>query len=343
MFVLDQGSRIVVPRTEMTYPGHNMRMHENASTAPVDHVMADLEDACPYEFKGEQSRSTIMEAFNTLDYGDKVVTFRPNNIHSRFFLGDVETIMRGAVDTFHGIILPKVTGPEDVIYVSRLLDALELEAGWTTKVSIETLIETPEAMVNVSKIATASPRMAGLIFGIADFAAVMGVVDVVEDQNKNFHYAKQHMAVAAKAAGLHAIDNVFFTLVRRDTSEEDTATINDALLKKNVEAANLGMDGTWIIHPQQAPMANMAYTPSDSLTEYASRLIDNYHERGGGAFVFEETGEFVDEATAKGYLVLLAKAAQAGKVEAEWLSDHAARHAEITGYDVLRQAGRHVA
>ena len=124
MFVLDQGSRIVVPRTEMTYPGHNMRMHENAANAPVDHVMADLEDACPYEFKGEASRSTIMEAFNTLDYGTKVVTFRPNNIHSRFFLGDVETIMRGAVDKFHGIILPKVTGPEDVIYVSRLLDAL---------------------------------------------------------------------------------------------------------------------------------------------------------------------------------------------------------------------------
>ena len=202
MFVLDQGNRIVVPRTEMTYPGHNMRMHENASKAAVDLVMADLEDACPYEFKGEQSRNTITEAFNTLNYGDKVVTFRPNNIHSRFFLGDIETIMRGAVDKFHGIILPKVTGPEDVIYVSRLLDALELEAGWTTKVNIETLIETPEAMVNVSQIATASPRMAGLIFGIADFAAVMGVVDVVEDQNKNFHYAKQHMAIAAKAAGL---------------------------------------------------------------------------------------------------------------------------------------------
>ena len=342
MFVLDNGNRIVVPRTEMTYPGHNARMHENASGAPVDHVMADLEDACPYEFKGPQSRQTIMDAFNTLDYGNRVVTFRPNNIHSRFFLGDVETIVRGAVDKFHGIILPKVTGPEDVIYVSRLLDALELEAGWTTRVNIEVLIETPEAMVNVSAIANASPRMAGLIFGIADFAAVMGVVDVVENQNRNFHYSKQAMAVAAKAAGLHAIDNVFFTLVRRDTSEEETARINEDLLQKNVEAQNLGMDGTWIIHPNQAAMANMAFTPSDALIEYSSKLIDYYHEQGGGAFVYPETGEFVDEATAKGYLVLLAKAAQAGKVDTDWLADHAARHAEITGYDVLRQAGRNV-
>ena len=52
MFVLDQGSRIVVPRTEMTYPGHNMRMHENAAGAPVDHVMADLEERLPLRVQG---------------------------------------------------------------------------------------------------------------------------------------------------------------------------------------------------------------------------------------------------------------------------------------------------
>ena len=340
MFIIGEDRRLIVPRTELTYPGHNERMHENAATAPVDHVMADLEDACPYEFKGEKSRNTIIDAFNQLDYGDKVVTFRPNNIHSTFFLGDVESLMRSAVDKFHGIILPKVTGPEDIIYVSRLLDSLELEAGWNHRVQIEALIETPEAMVRVHEIATASPRMAGLIFGIADFAAVMGIVEVIDNQNINFHAAKQTMAVAAKAAGLHAIDNVFFNLVRRDTSAEDKEVIEESLYKKNVGAANLGMDGTWVIHPQQAEMANKAYTPSDELTEYSKGLIEYYHKQGGGAFVYPETGEFVDEATAKGYLVLLAKAGQAGKLDTEWLVNQAKRHAEVTGYDVLHQAGR---
>ena len=59
MFVLDKGTRFVIPRTEMTYPGHNMKLHTTAADpvkAPVDHVMADFEDACPYEFKGEKSR-----------------------------------------------------------------------------------------------------------------------------------------------------------------------------------------------------------------------------------------------------------------------------------------------
>ena len=47
MFVLDEGKRFVIPRTEMTYPGHNMKLHQNAADpikAPVDHVMMDFED-----------------------------------------------------------------------------------------------------------------------------------------------------------------------------------------------------------------------------------------------------------------------------------------------------------
>ena len=52
MFILDEGKRVVVPRTELTYPGHSLKLHQNAADptkSPVDHVMADLEDACPYE------------------------------------------------------------------------------------------------------------------------------------------------------------------------------------------------------------------------------------------------------------------------------------------------------
>ena len=45
MYVLDNGTRFVIPRTEMTYPGHNMKLHQTAADpvkAPVDHVMADF-------------------------------------------------------------------------------------------------------------------------------------------------------------------------------------------------------------------------------------------------------------------------------------------------------------
>ncbi|MBV8362221.1 MAG: hypothetical protein JO189_30455, partial [Deltaproteobacteria bacterium] len=77
MFILDKGARFVIPRTEMTYPAHSMKLHQNAADpekCPVDHVMADFEDACPYEFKGEKSRRVMVEALNTLDFGKKVIT-----------------------------------------------------------------------------------------------------------------------------------------------------------------------------------------------------------------------------------------------------------------------------
>ena len=343
MFVLDEGTRFVIPRTEMTYPGHSMKLHKNAADpvkAPVDHVMMDFEDACPYEFKGPQSRECVVEALNTLDFGKKVVTVRPNNIRSEFFLGDLESIVKGAPDKFHGIVLPKTHGADDVKYVASLLDGLEREAGWKSRIQIESLIEIPQALVNAYAIATASDRMAGLIFGIADFAATLGIREIVNDQNLNFLYAKQAVVVAAKAAGLHAVDNVYLPLWRRNDLEEKVREIEAGLRAKNVGAANLGMDGTWVIHPQQAEIANACYTPNDEQVKYAMRVLDLYHEQGGGSMPDPETGEMIDEATIKIALMDLAKAVQAETVAPAYLAEQAAKSKAITGYDILEQMRR---
>lgn len=343
MFVLDEGTRFVIPRTEMTYPGHSMKLHKNAADpvkAPVDHVMMDFEDACPYESKGPQSRECVVEALNTLDFGKKVVTVRPNNIRSEFFLGDLEAIVKGAPDKFHGIVLPKTHGADDVKYVASLLDGLEREAGWKSRIQIESLIEIPQAIVNAYAIATASDRMAGLIFGIADFAATLGIREIVNDQNLNFLYAKQAVVVAAKAAGLHAVDNVYLPLWRRNDPEKKVQEIETGLRAKNVGAANLGMDGTWVIHPQQAEIANACYTPNDDQVKYAMRVLDLYHEQGGGSMPDPETGEMIDEATIKIALMDLAKAVQAETVTPAYLAEQAAKSKAITGYDILEQMRR---
>ena len=340
MYVLQKLNRFVIPRTELTYPCHQLKMHANAAKADVDHVMPDFEDACPYEFKGEASRKTMVEALNTIDFGGKVIAIRPNNIQSKFFLGDVEAIMTGAPDKFHGIILPKTEQPEDIVHLSKLLDAYEQRAGWETNIQIEALIETPLGVVNAHRIATASTRMAGLIFGIADFAAAMGVRENVVNQNQNFHYAKQATVVAAKAAGLHAVDNAWLRLVRKDTSEKEAEEILTGLREKNVGSANLGMDGTWVIHPQQAEIANECYTPSDEVIAKSKEAVEYYHEVGGGSIYNPNTDEFDDEATIKAKLVDLAKAVQAGKVDGDWLSAQAARSKEVTGYDILQVMGR---
>ncbi len=338
MYVLDNGTRFVIPRTEMTYPGHSMKLHQNAADpvkSPVDHVMADFEDACPYEFKGPKSRAVMVQALTTLDFGKKVVTVRPNNIHSKFFKEDMEAIMLGAPNRFHGIMLPKTRGPEEIKQVAKLLDDLEKRGGWKYRVQIESLIETPHALVHAYDIATASDRMAGLVFGIADFAANLGIRDIVENQNINFLYSKQAVVVAAKAAGLHAVDNVFLRLWKNTDAPERIAQLKDELRAKNVGAANLGMDGTWVIHPQQAEIANACFTPTAEQVEEARRVIKLYHEKGGGSMADPKTGEMIDEATIKIALMDLAKGAQAGLVSDAELREWSAKSREITGYDIL--------
>lgn len=343
MFVLDGGRRFVIPRTEMTYPGHNMKLHQNAADpakAPVDVVVADFEDGCPWEFKGPKSRAVVVDAFNTLDFGGKVVCVRPNGIQSPFFLGDLEAIVRGAPNRFHGIVLPKASSAEDVLYAARLLDALEREAGWTYPLQLAALIETPRGILNAHAIATASPRMAGLIFGIADFAASLGIREAVEGPNLNFLYAKQSLVVAAKAAGLHAIDSVYLKLHRKDDGPDRVREIDAGLREKNLGAANLGMDGTWIIHPQQARIANECYTPNEKQIAVAKRVTELYFERGGGSMADPETGDMIDEATIKIALMDLAKAAQAGTVPASYLAETAARSRAVSGHDILEQMRR---
>ena len=340
MYIMQEQGRIVIPRTELTYPAHTLKMNEKASQAPVDHVMPDFEDACPYEFKGDPSRKVLVEALNTIDFGTKVIAIRPNNIRSKYFLGDVTAIMLGAPDRFHGIILPKTETAEDIVHLSRLLDALEEQAGWTTHVQIEALIETPLAIVNAYQIAKASTRMAGLIFGIADFSSTMGVREMIDNQNRNFHYAKQATAVAAKAAALHAIDNAYLRLIRPDTPADEAEKIKSGLREKSIGSRDLGMDGTWVIHPQQAEIANAVFTPDDEQIAKTKRSLEVYHRLGGGSIADPETGEFYDEATTKGMLMDMAKAVQAGKVSAEYLSELSAKSKEVSGYDILEVMGR---
>ena len=99
-----------------------MKLHQNAADpvkSPVDHVMMDFEDACPYEFKGPKSRQCVVEALNTLDFGKKVITVRPNNVRSEFFLGDHRSHRHSAHRiSFMALILPKIHGPDDIKYVS---------------------------------------------------------------------------------------------------------------------------------------------------------------------------------------------------------------------------------
>ena len=63
----------VVRRTELTVPGHSLKMMAKATTSNADQVMLDLEDACAVSQKVE-ARKTVIEALNTLDFKGDVIS-----------------------------------------------------------------------------------------------------------------------------------------------------------------------------------------------------------------------------------------------------------------------------
>ncbi|MGI8549377.1 MAG: HpcH/HpaI aldolase/citrate lyase family protein, partial [Dehalococcoidia bacterium] len=227
---------------------------------------------------------------------------------------------------FHGVILPKVFEPEQVERVDELLGRYEARSGWKTRLQIEVLIETALAVENAFRIATASDRMASLIFGIADYAADVGIAEAMENQGIRFLYAKQRVVNAAKAAGLDAIDNVHLRL--RDL---------EGLQQVAEQSAGYGFDGKWAITPSHLEIINAAFSPSRDQLEQAKRIVRLYEEadtQGLGSLADPETGEMVDEATIKMAFKLLLKGYRAGLVDSDFLNQ-AARSASYTGYNFL--------
>ena len=318
---------ITVRRSELTLPGHMMKFLEKAAASDADEIMADCEDACPLSAKGPEVRSVIVEAFTKLDWGTKFVTFRPNNTQSPFFEGDLEHVVKGAVDKFHGIIVPKTFLPSQIERVDELLTKFEAQSGWKTKIQIEALIETAQAVENAYLIATASDRMASLVFGIADYAADIGVGDAYTDQNIRFLYAKQRVINAAKAAGLDAIDNVHLQL-----------TDLEALRRYSTESAGYGFDGRWALTPRHIEIINETYTPTAAQMAHAQKVVELYEqadtEQKLGAIVDPDNGEMIDEATIKIAFKQLLKGFKAGRVEQSFMQK-ALRSTEHTGYNFL--------
>lgn len=277
-----------IRRSELTCPAHSLKMMTKAAASAADEVILDLEDACAVSQKVE-ARKTLITALDTLDFGGKLRAFRPNNVRTKFFYRDVIEIVEAAGAKIDVMVLPKVYSADDVKFADRLLTQVEQNMGFDLgRIKLEVLIESAEACLKAYEIATASPRMASLIFGIADFAGDIGARQFTKDQFQQFHYPKMQTIVAARAAGIDVIDNV--TVQFRDLEQ----------CRRDAEAAaQLGFDGKWAIHPDQVPVVNDAFTPSPDELARAVEILELYKradlDRGLGAIVYKD--EMVDAAS----------------------------------------------
>jgi citrate lyase subunit beta/citryl-CoA lyase len=285
---LNKADAITVRRSELACPAHSLKMMSKAAAGEADEVIFDLEDGCAPSQK-VAARKTLIEAFNTLDFRGKIRAFRTNGIHTKFFYRDVIDVVEAAGRNIDAVVVPKVQDAADVLFADRLLTQIEQNIGLPAgRIRLEVLIESAKGVLHAEQIAASTPRLAGLIFGVVDYAGSIGARDPVREQFALYHYPKAHIVAGARAAGIDVIDGV--TLQFRDLQQCE----HDARF-----AAQMGFDGKWAIHPDQVPVINRAFTPSQEEITRAREIIDLYEHAdinsGVGAMVYKD--EMIDAAS----------------------------------------------
>jgi citrate lyase subunit beta / citryl-CoA lyase len=243
-------------RSELAVPASNDDMFAKAARASADLVFLDLEDAVPVGFK-EGSRTKAITALNEIDWGRTARAVRINGLDTKWCHDDIIELVTRAGENLDTIIIPKARTTRDVWWVHVLLTQLESKLDLGKHIRIEVLIEEVEGLANAEAIATASPRLDALIFGVGDFSLSQGArvdtnfVPLGEYPGDFWHYARNKVLIAARIAGIDAIDAPYPDFKDVAGYERDAR-----------RASLLGYTGKWAIHPDQVAIANMVYSPT---------------------------------------------------------------------------------
>jgi citrate lyase subunit beta / citryl-CoA lyase len=294
-------------RSELSTPASNERMIAKSASSSADLVFLDLEDSvAPNEKVG--ARAKAIQALKTLNWGKKTRAVRINDLETEYAYQDIISIVEEAGEYLDIIIIPKVKTARDVWWVDVLLTQIEKRLQRTKRIGLEVLIEEVEAMINVEEIARSSPRLEALIFGPGDYSASQGVDakyignDLATYPGDLWHYARNKVVIAARAAGIDAIDGPYLDFKNAEGYRRECA-----------RSKVLGIVGKWAIHPDQINIANQLFSPSQEEVDRARKLDATYteaQEKGLGAVAFE--GKMIDVAVVRNARNILVKAEMIG-------------------------------
>lgn len=262
----------------MFVPGNNPAMMADAHIYGPDSIMLDLEDSVTMTEK-DAARLLVYNALRTIDYGDTEMVVRINPLNTPYGKKDVEAVVKAGV---HVIRMPKTETAEEVREVEREIEKVEREIGCLGRTKIMAAIESALGVVNAYDIATASPRMMGIALGAEDYCANLKTQR--SKDGEELRLARETIVVAARAAGIDALDTVYSNLNDMETFRREVEFIK-----------TLGFDGKSIINPRQIEIVNEVFAPTEKAIEKARAIIAAIkaaQEKGSG--VIAVNGKMVD-------------------------------------------------
>ncbi len=268
----------------MFVPGNNPGMMADAHIYGPDSIMLDLEDSVTMAEK-DAARLLVYNALKTIDYGNTEMVVRINPLNTPYGKKDVEAVVKAGVDV---IRMPKTETAEEVVELEQEIEKVEKELGCLGRTQIMAAIESTKGIVNAYPIATASKRMMGIALGAEDYCANLKTQRTQGD-NPNFGMellmARQMIVIAARAAGIDALDTVYSNLNDMETFRREVELIKA-----------LGFDGKSIINPRQIEIINEVFAPKQKDIDKALTIlaaIKEAEKKGSG--VIAVNGKMVDK------------------------------------------------
>lgn len=266
-------------RSWLFAPGDSEKKMTKAVGGAADVVILDLEDAVAIENK-RAARVAVSEFLRANQEHRNRLFVRVNPLDGPHTLEDLAAVM---AERPGGIMLPKVSGREDVEVLDRYLAALEvangIEQGTTPVIVLVT--ETAQSMFHCGDFRGA-PRLVAMTWGAEDLADSLGASANTElDGQFGFTYelARSLCLLGAATAGVPAIETI----------QADFRDL-DALKTRAEQVRRAGYRGMLAIHPAQVEVINAAFTPSAEEIDKAREIVALFAANPGAGTIGYEGG-----------------------------------------------------
>ncbi|WP_457677622.1 HpcH/HpaI aldolase/citrate lyase family protein [Thermovibrio sp.] len=269
-------------RSALIVSGDRVEHLKKALDREADVLILNLEDGVSPERKS--FARTLLRKFliNSSLKGDKEVIVRVNPIDSPYFWDDVTELLPALP---HGFRLSKVNSPEDVIAVSRLLTAFEASKGLKKGFfKLQLSIETPSALLNLSKILSSSSRIDAAYLGILDLFASLGLSQKLQDKRLGL-YLRERFAFECRSFNISPIAPAY----------QDYKDLEGFKREAELEK-ELGFFGKMAISVRQSQIALSVFSPSEEELKEAKEIVEVYEKalkEGKGGVPYK--GTFVDQ------------------------------------------------
>ncbi len=260
-----------------------------------DSIMLDLEDAVA-ENQKDAARFSLYHALKEIDYHQCERVVRINALDTPYWKEDIRCAVAGGCDS---IRIPKTERAEDVKLVEETIAAAEKEFNIPEgRTLIMAAIESARGVMKVLEICESSERLFGIALSGGDYTKDLQTR--ITGTGVELMGARQHMIIAARAAGVQCFDTVYTNL---DDMEG---------FRKEVESIHLmGFDGKSIINPRQISIVHEIFTPTMKDIIFAEKVVKEIDDKKAkGIGVFTVDGKMIDIAFYDGAIrtIYMAKA-----------------------------------